>query len=135
MRMMRRALDMWRPVKRQVSIVLCWAFCVISVLLFLLLLSKQSQIELRPAIPKHKPRRSRMGDDCCEPLPQSVGAKKGLGLGLGLRLSLSKPRRSQSESDDFSEPLSQSQVRWCEEGAGAGAGAEVAFLEVEEEPK
>ncbi|XP_050291658.1 patatin-like protein 2 isoform X2 [Quercus robur] len=52
MRMMRRALDMWRPVKRQVSIVLCWAFCVISVLLFLLLLSKQSQIELRPAIPK-----------------------------------------------------------------------------------
>ncbi|KAM4072808.1 hypothetical protein ACB094_11G167500 [Castanea mollissima] len=37
-----------------------------------------------------------MGDDCCEPLPQSVGAKKG--LMLGLRLSLSKPRRSQSKS-------------------------------------
>ena len=54
LRMMRRALDMWMPVKRQVSIVLCWAFCVISVLLFLLLLSKQSQIELRPAIPKVK---------------------------------------------------------------------------------
>ena len=45
-----------------------------------------------------------MGDDCCEPLPQSVGEKKG----LGLRLSLSKPRRSQSKSDDCFEPLSQS---------------------------
>ena len=51
-----------------------------------------------------------MGDDCCEPLPQSVGAKKG--LGLGLKLSFSKPRRSQSESDDFSEPLSQSQGKF-----------------------
>ncbi|XP_075653169.1 patatin-like protein 2 isoform X2 [Castanea sativa] len=54
MRMMRRALDMWMPVKRQVSIVLCLVLCVISVLLFLLSLSKQSQIELRPTIPKGK---------------------------------------------------------------------------------
>ena len=52
LRMMRRALDMWMPMKRQVSIVLCWALCVILVLLFLLLLSKESQIELRPTIPK-----------------------------------------------------------------------------------
>ena len=51
-----------------------------------------------------------MGDDCCEPLPQSVGVKKG--LGLGLRLSLSKPRRSQSKSDDCSESLSQSQGKF-----------------------
>ena len=36
--------------------------------------------------------KSRRGDDCCEHLPQSVGAKKGLGLGLGLRLSLSLSR-------------------------------------------
>jgi len=49
-----------------------------------------------------------MGDDCCEPLPLSIGAKKG----LGLRLSLSKPRRSQRESNDCSEPLSQSQGKF-----------------------
>ncbi|XP_030972397.1 malate dehydrogenase, cytoplasmic-like [Quercus lobata] len=53
-----------------------------------------------------KPKRSRRGDGCCEPLPQSIGAKKG--LGLGLRLSFLK-LRSQSESEDCSEPLSQSQ--------------------------
>nr|POE98507.1 hypothetical protein CFP56_54178 [Quercus suber] len=38
-----------------------------------------------------QPNMSRRGDGCCEPLPQSVGVKKG--LGLGLRLSLSKPRQ------------------------------------------
>ena len=55
-----------------------------------------------------EPKRSRRGNGCCEPLPQSVGAKKGLGL------SLSKPRRSQSESesDDCSELLSPSQGKF-----------------------
>lgn len=68
--------------------------------------NKRHNAKIRSNMNGAKPKRSRRGDGCCELLPQSIGAKKG--LGLGLRLSLSK-QRSQSESEDCSEPLSQSQ--------------------------
>lgn len=64
--------------------------------------------EIRTNMNGAKPERSGRGDDCREPFPRSVGAKKG----LGLRLSLSRPRRSQSQSDDCSEPSSQSQGKF-----------------------
>lgn len=45
-------MDFRRPVRRRVSNILWWILCGIAVLLFIFVLSKGSQIESRPAMPK-----------------------------------------------------------------------------------
>ncbi|KAG8635540.1 probable galacturonosyltransferase 10 isoform X1 [Manihot esculenta] len=53
--MRRRPTDFRRPVKRRCSNVVWWTLCGIVVLLFIIILSKESQIESRPPHSKQKP--------------------------------------------------------------------------------
>lgn len=50
--MRRRGQDFRRPVRRRISHVVWWTLCGIAVLLFIVILSKESQIESRPTFPK-----------------------------------------------------------------------------------
>jgi hypothetical protein len=54
--MRRRPVDFRRPVRRRVSNVLWWVLSGIAILLFIFVLSKGSQIESRPEMPKVKKR-------------------------------------------------------------------------------
>ncbi|KAG6722480.1 hypothetical protein I3842_03G162900 [Carya illinoinensis] len=58
--MRRRPIDFRRPVRRPVSNVLWWVLCGIAVLLFILVLSRGSQIDSRPAILKRPYRHDRI---------------------------------------------------------------------------
>ncbi|XP_059452575.1 probable galacturonosyltransferase 10 [Corylus avellana] len=58
--MRRRPVDFRRPVRRRVSNVLWWVLSGIAVLLFIFVLSKGSQIESRPEIPKRPYRHDRI---------------------------------------------------------------------------
>uniref|UniRef100_A0A6N2LE65 Uncharacterized protein n=1 Tax=Salix viminalis TaxID=40686 RepID=A0A6N2LE65_SALVM len=47
--MRRRPVEFRRPVRRRISSVVWWTLCGISVLLFIVIFSKESHIESRPA--------------------------------------------------------------------------------------
>lgn len=51
--MRRRAPDFRRPVKRRIPNVV-WIFCLIILLIFIVILSKENKIEPRPTFPKVK---------------------------------------------------------------------------------
>ncbi|KAJ0112952.1 hypothetical protein Patl1_02175 [Pistacia atlantica] len=50
--MRRRAADFRRPVRRRISNVVWWTLCGIVVLIFIVILSKETKIESRPTFPK-----------------------------------------------------------------------------------
>lgn len=58
--MRRRGQDFRRPVRRRISHVVWWTLCGIAVLLFIIILSKESQIESRPTFPKRYDRHDRI---------------------------------------------------------------------------